>query len=391
MGVAVIVCFVLFCLVSGEHRGCPGKWTEGPPIPFYGLNKSYNEYQSANELKSLMCPVETFYQNCFYNGMTEKAQMLVRRHFQLEAGPHSDRCEEFAVRPFMEILRNRKLFFSGDSVTKQLWQALVCKILGEITVPRELIRVSYSLYTELDISIGCPFGASNCQMDEGEITIPEYNASIAYHFDAKYSSGVMLKYINDWNVGRDDILIYNFGIHYNSEMDMSAALVDAFLPDVRQLRDKAEAGENVAHMLKNNFYFLESLPQHFARVDVPNGYFTPMYAASWCDPFSNVTQTKEFDWRNNLLHTHLTPVGVPIIPIADALYSQYDAHLGMDPILFKDRVIADCTHVCNPGPVLPYIMLEMYNRMLRHHRINGQHKHAEGSAEHNGVSQNTKI
>eukprot|EP01034_Spumella_vulgaris_P024634 gene24634-31002_t len=110
------------------------------------------------------------------------------------------------------------------------------------------------------------------------------------------------------------------------------------------------------------FYFLESFPQHFHSSLRGNGYYNKATANSKCDPVPNLTLAHDNDWRNrvveNVTHTYFNQTGIVQIKIADSLYTQWDAHMDDSEVC---PTCVDCTHWCFPGGVFPYIQRVVYN------------------------------
>ncbi len=127
-----------------------------------------------------------------------------------------------------------------------------------------------------------------------------------------------------------------------------------------------------------NMFWMETTPQHYG---TSNGYYAKVNAVSehTCSPIYNpklpgdLERIRSLDWRNRLAEKHLEPLiqrkKMSIIPIANDLYSQYDAHLVGTSSELQHLVGhggIDCTHFCFPGNVNRYMVLKMYNVMLRH-------------------------
>jgi hypothetical protein len=59
---------------------------------------------------------------------------------------------------------------------------------------------------------------------------------------------------------------------------------------------------------------------------------------------------------------HYIQSAIPILRIADALRSQYDAHIDGDSKMLAFNN-ADCTHWCIPGSIFPYMLTVMFNHL----------------------------
>lgn len=80
-----------------------------------------------------------------------------------------------------------------------------------------------------------------------------------------------------------------------------------------------------------SLFFLESTPSHFYSPSNINGYWHSDYirSKSNCTPFENVSSTSLLDWRNRIPNEVFKNSKLTVIPIAEDLYSQYDAHMGI--------------------------------------------------------------
>jgi hypothetical protein len=79
-----------------------------------------------------------------------------------------------------------------------------------------------------------------------------------------------------------------------------------------------------------------------------------------CHPLTNASA----DWKNALLRAAVaSSARVSLLPMAEALRSQYDAHLEATSKLTKFAA-ADCTHWCFPSAPLHYASTIFQNALL---------------------------
>jgi len=109
------------------------------------------------------------------------------------------------------------------------------------------------------------------------------------------------------------------------------------------------------------FFFVHSTPQHF--FPEGNGYYQRTFNGTTCASYSNATLAFELDWRNRLADEVLGSHPNITVVVLDALYSQWDAHIGHHRLSWLSY--ADCTHWCVPGGQLQYIVRMIYNALVR--------------------------
>lgn len=342
-----------------------GHWVEGKDnvnIHFAGVTKSFPEFKGEEDLHFQACPVETFMHNCFFHNITERAERLLRRKWEFD----DKNCKEFSPHGFLNFITNRKIYFVGDSLMHQIWSQLVCHLYTSIPIRSEVNWLHYKGGTN-DIkhhiynNITCPYGRKeHCHYIQGSntarATIDTINSTLYFGWFELYDKGHLDRICQEFQMGPNDIIIFNFGVHYNNVGRLTKSHYEEHL---QTFADDAKSNNQ-----KTRLFFIESLPQHFTRVnkELANGYFFGPEAATWCDPIGSDELAASRDWRNRLAEQYLSNV-VPIIQVATALYSQYDAHLSGDSSLVHFDP-GDCTHYCAPSGIFQYIFTMIYNAIL---------------------------
>ena len=263
---------------------------------------------------------------------------------------------------FLSRFRNRRIVFSGDSVTQQLWSHIVCNL-------------SHHAYTTFDMdwglqkkkNVNCPFAdGTHCHLPiKGTVHFHSVNLTILYrHIGWFYiARGQLREIFRGIEVQESDILIFNFGLHYNKfdgekvitlfgEEDYKNAL-RIFADDVKTLN------------LLQSTYFLESTPQHF---DGPNssGHWHTKGGGYKCAPLANEATAAESDWRNGFLHNRSIsnlPDKMVIVKLAHALYSEWSDHVGQGKNTVQG---ADCTHWCKSSHVLEFMKMSVFSYLNAH-------------------------
>ncbi len=252
----------------------------------------------------------------------------------------------------------------GDSTMVQSWKALTCNLLSHSHTNSSNIQVSWVFHQGGSLEVHniytnrtCPFNATHCLIaGSSHVYFTQHNTNITITPITQYrDNSLQAVLLSLKTTPTKDTVFFNFGLHYNKQADMEKAL-KRFVIDIKNYTMKFP---------KPNLYFVESTPQHFATTKGKNGYYNAPDAAEWCEPLYDLTKAQDTDWRNRLLDTIIAKDGVvPIIRIAAALQTQYDAHIAGDSRLV-DFEAADCTHWCSPGSVFPYIHTVQLNTVMQ--------------------------
>lgn len=360
--------FYTYCsFVSTYPELCQGSWSHfgsdtynSTIANFYPHRANYRFSQITYTNSSIepflfeSCPAETIIHNCYYHGKSEQMKSL--QHRAWFTGPF---CKPFWPVDFLETMRNRKLLLHGDSSMKQVWQALACHLYG---VTESIFDIHWIYHTggtnevksKIFNSITCPFNAIHCLFHHADVHFPHFNMSL--HFRWSYprwlispSSSIFreaLKYIVDLKLQVNDVVVLNFGLHYNVK--------HAYAEELEHFR--VQLLEHRSSLLPH-ILFQESFRTHFATA---NGYYTA--EATSCKPYGNTTFAFESDWRNRLLDEYLGNV-IPIIRISAALESQWDAHIDGDSKIVSYSS-PDCVHYCAHTGVFEYLKLILFNYIL---------------------------
>lgn len=322
---------------------------EGEWIEQSSINQNYSliasrvtklQVQEGQDWFKQACPAQSIIYTCYFReGMANISYMLERRKWVSK----NHRCQHYHPLDLLKVVKNRSIFFFGDSIMGQIWEYHVCALYSFLPAKFELEEVCP--YDSCE-KYGCPFGTNHCHMNRGTVHFPTINASYYYERDGKYGS-YFYKYISN-RTKPDDIVLFNWGIIYNDQ--------EEYLSDLKILRyDLLNWSRS---LLPKNSFFLESTPQHFSG----EGSWKP--GSKYCVPLSSTYK----DWRNQIVHdifniTLQRHLDLYIIPLAKGLYSQYDSH----PVHSVNGNF-DCSHFCFPGGSFDYIHRQIYNK-LRYHLL----------------------
>ena len=136
----VSILFIFIMLFSYKpliKSVCEGDWQ------FKDVPIEQNELDA--KLKpELFCPSETYMYNCYYQGVVERAHNITKNRKWVSS---SDKCQQFDAKGFLDIIRNRRVFYIGDSTMIQTWLSVICHLYQAtktvVDIKWELAKVSY--------------------------------------------------------------------------------------------------------------------------------------------------------------------------------------------------------------------------------------------------------
>ncbi len=293
-----------------DDKTCDGKWITHDQISsinlhVLGLNKSFTEYKSMPDVLSQMCAAENLMHNCYYHGITNRTDAIMKRSWL----SNDSNCHDFHPKIFLERMRNRNLFLIGDSTMLQTWAYLMCSLLSVPTQSKvnntaeiEWLHYAGSSSQVKDIynDITCPFGAAHCLLSgSGNVTFTHYNTTISYSSLRNYDRQDLQKQITLLQIKPIDLVLFNIGLHFNDE-GLYYSVIGDFVADYKD--------SNITPITPKLF-FLETLPQHFTKMTEPiNGYFYKWEAAEYCNPLLDEEYAYRHDWRNRHAEEFLSPV-----------------------------------------------------------------------------------
>ena len=355
-----LMCTSLTTYILSDTAICDGEWVHDARGNTYGGLWDGREWHIADKWNSALeggrgsyndsstwfnsaCATQMTHQSCFWTGDTSRAKSLTERVFK----PFNEKgCRNFYPFDFLKLLKGRTLLFLGDSVSFQIVNSLVCAVYKHAQ-SKLFLRFTYpSLYQKAEI---CPFGSLHCLLHETYCHFENEDIRITHQMMLKFGAADNLYApIKHHFLTNDDIVVVNFGIHYNDEV--------SYKEDLELFREVILSNFSDKGCSKPHILFMQTSPQHFRS---SNGYFeSPEKSTFECVPIpSNFS-----DWRNECLDSILSE-DVRIIRIAQGLYSEYDTHVGS--FQFMPSQYADCTHFCYPSAIFSYIHRVIYNTILQ--------------------------
>ena len=256
------------------------------------------------------CPAESRLYSCSFQGATKKRlnKLASRKWIPAE----DKKCLEFWSSNFIEGINGRRVLLIGDSLMFQTYSALICELLQ---------YTKYSLYMNWgkNNQDHCGDDLNHC-ISLRSLFLTSKNSSISFRRENKMSLNFLLDTIKvDAKLKENDIVIINAGAHYHDKVIYKNLLLT--------IKEGFDKEDNLPSL-----FFLESTPSHFYSPSNPSGYWNTDYirSNSNCTPFENLNDAKSSDWRNNIADEVFRDSSkFTIIRIADGLYSQFDAHMGI--------------------------------------------------------------
>jgi hypothetical protein len=335
------------------------------------------------------CPSESLLHACYFHKSRNRLQtksLEYRLYF-----PTNPTCDQFNPTLFLDTIRHRRIIMIGDSVMSQIFNSLLCSLYKVVTTATYGLHFE-RLWRDNCTPTTCPFNQANhSHLDGGWINFPLFNASIIHFSLFNYHFVALKDLLDDLAVPltSHDIVIHNFGLHYDNETD-NQRVMNTFAYDiVKFLNDETPSNlkpkpkpklnpnpnknhpksttKSVSNHGGANWFFLDTVPQHFS---TPlNGYYSKhMQRPAVCEATINFTEKFIHDWRNRIAEKALSNIHSRFhyVPMALALYDQYDAHVGVNLLRFST---VDCTHWCYPSNIFRYlhmIVLNMIRKRINH-------------------------
>jgi len=208
---------------TGNLVDCRGEWVQHDPAKtdynkishYRGSHMTKTEITTQQWLNE-SCPVDTFMFNCYYHILSSR---VVESSFREWIPSDPSSCRPFEPLALLHHLRNRTVSFMGDSIMGQTWISMICALYPFTKLEADVHWDNYPYQGIYDHHI-CPEGKPHCQLRYGNIYLPAYDIHITYDEMHRYVPGVMTDVIiNRYRLTSRDIVLLNYGVHYNSGYD----------------------------------------------------------------------------------------------------------------------------------------------------------------------------
>lgn len=351
---SIALCALLTCtlriilLLAGllgavsARRCSTGVWQDSEVAePSYSIHFATANSSDPELWRRQACANQYTGQSCFWKGDRQRAERLLRRRWR----PDSADCLEFWPHAWLELMRNKRVLFVGDSLMMQVAHSLVCSL--DLTT-KTIFNPRWEFAKWMSRKI-CPWEHDHCNSKGGNYFFPLANSTISVVFAGRYTQINFFGTLSKYMITKDDLVVISFGAHYRDK--------ESFVEDITNMRKEiVDSGRrDVPHIL-----YTQALPQHFNSI---NGYYDPSIVSNVCTQFANISQVYEHDWRNRLVEDILEQQSkIILVRHVSELYSQWDAHVELMPNGGFD--FADCSHWCFPGEVFRYIHRILFNSII---------------------------
>lgn len=305
-----------------------------------------SRHQKLTNSTRLLCPIESIIYDCFRHESDEgrtRALKLRARKFVLSKDPGN--CHYLSSYDFLSAHNGKTIIFLGDSVGLQMFQSVVCELL---VAARATFVITHDNHAERCI---VPNGCST--VSTADVYFRSSRTRLIFHtlYWGLYRREVVtfFRKLQPTTGANNLMFVVLFGIHYNEYPGKPIQFHDSadfrqHLGDFRQDVETQIAGSIV--------FLLQVPPQHFSGSN-QNGYWCGFESKDVCGPLRNLTKAIQEDWRNRYIDNLKLPQNLHVVRIADALYTQWDAH-------FSEY---DCTHYCKQSGIWDFIRLQLFNSM----------------------------
>ena len=306
------------------------------------------EHLVSNKMFTHACPFQSQVYSCRLYLDSDETTGSGYKTSRKKFTPSTCSINEFRPKQFLTLLRNKRLMFSGDSMSMQNFIMVACSLHVEA-------ESEYS--KEWCIKPECAEGAEHCQLVTAKVFYPEYNTTIvflgtqAFDYNSKHhGEHDLIEYIDYGQLWSPfDILLLNVGLHASSRDWLSKVTqkiseqYNCTKPDQRPI-----------------LIWRETSAQHFDTESdgEPSGYFNYPNKEP-CVQHSDFDKAYLEDYRNRIPERWMNRYQIPILRINNASSLAMDQHFGLHPRI----KYTDCTHFCDQSGVLYFFRDLLYEAL----------------------------
>ncbi|KAI3427475.1 PMR5N domain-containing protein, partial [Psidium guajava] len=327
---------------------CDGSWIQDDSYPLYNATE---------------CPFAEQGFNCLGNGRTD-AQYLKWRW-----KPKNCDVPKFDVRAVLEWLRNRRLVFVGDSMSRSQWESLICLLMTGVEDKKSVYELNGSKITKRIRFLGVRFSSFNFTVEFFRSVFLVQHGWLPRHAPRRVRSTLKLDKLDDISSHwvDTDVLIFNTGqwwvpgklfetgcyFQVGSSLKLGMSIPGAFRV---ALDTWASWIERTIDRKRTSVFFRTFEPSHWSISDPRsrscNVTQYPLLEASRTD------QHVFADIAEEVVKNMSFPI--TLLRITSLSAFRIDAHVGK----WSDNPsVPDCSHWCLPG--LP----DMWNEILLYYLL----------------------
>ena len=307
-----------------------GKWLKDSQSKIATYPGHFGRTENRTLWEILACPAEMALFSCYLNTYLEGANAEISRW-------QSSSCILDSFRPvsFLELLRNKRLMFCGDSLQMQFFQSIICSVHG----------TGIQEYNLSWINISHIYGPNLFHLDRdivNSVYYPAYNATILLYIppvhEHHYETNFLLQYIELGQLTLNDVLVVNFGVGLKN--------IESAVLSLAKQHSELESTN------RPWLIWREVSIQHFQNTNksVPLGYYNGSNNNLPCLTRIDRNRAYEEDYRNRFAERVMLQHNITILRTSTALYDAMNMHSTKQWQVGSSRFY-DCTHYCMPSGV----------------------------------------
>lgn len=309
------------------------------------------------------CPFAEQGFNCLGNGRTDEEYLKWRWK------PKNCAVPKFDVHAVLEWLRNRRLVFVGDSMSRSQWESLICLLMTGVEDKKSVYEVNGSKITKQIRFLGVRFSSFNFTIEFFRSVFLVQHGWMPRHAPKRVRSTLMLDKLDDISSHwiDSDVLIFNTGqwwvpgklfetgcyFQVGSSLKLGMSIPGAFRV---ALDTWASWVERAIDRKRTSVFFRTFEPSHWRisdqRIRSCNVTRYPLLEASRSD------QHVLADIAEEVVKNMSFPA--TLLRITSLSAFRIDAHVGN---WSNNPSVPDCSHWCLPG--LP----DMWNEILLYYLL----------------------
>ncbi|KAK2644909.1 hypothetical protein Ddye_020104 [Dipteronia dyeriana] len=308
------------------------------------------------------CPFIDDAFNCFKNGRPDSDYLRYKWR------PHGCQIPRFDGRKMLEMLRGKKLVFVGDSLNRNMWEALVCALRESLKDKSRLYEVSGRRHLRTKGFFSFKFRDYKCSIDfiKSPFLVQEWKISdkkgsrretlrldmIQGSSSKYYDADIIIFNTGHWWTHHKTFKGNNYfqeGSHVYNRLEVREAYTKA-------LRTWAQWTDENIDSNRTKVFFRGYSASHFRKGQWNSGG----YCHEETNPITNESSIASYPWMMGILESVIAEMKTPVFYLNITKMTDYrqDGH----PSIYRQQqpglgiqrspgmmMIQDCSHWCLPG------------------------------------------